>query len=96
MPKDVTWAVLPMRVSVSLNSQFPNYPALVVPFSRRSGRGVGDRGCGEACGSRPAEGPGHQPFLAPEFLISINIYFLPPLPGSQHRGASGRLDWACV
>ena len=44
------------------------------------GWGAGNRGCGEACGPRPAEGPGHQPFLAPEFLISINIYFLPPSP----------------
>lgn len=33
--------------------------------------------------------PGHQPFLAPEFLISINIYFLPPLPGSQHTALQG-------
>lgn len=46
----------------------------------------------EACGLGPEEGLGHQPFLAPEFLISINIYFLPPLPGSQHRAASGRLN----
>lgn len=93
MPKDVTWAGLPKH-----QFEFPvTRPSSTHgPLLWKVQLWVEAVGCGEACGPRPAEGPGHQPFLAPEFLISINIYFLPPLPGSQHRGASGRLDWACV
>lgn len=51
--------------------------------------GVGGR---EACGFGPDEGPGHQPFLAPEFLISINIYFLPPFQAPSVEELQG--GWA--
>lgn len=84
VPKDVAWTMTPMRVSVTLNSHLQ----MILPsWSPSLQGGVGGWGWEVEALGRPvwpqaSQGPGHQPFLAPEFLISINIYFLPLFPGS--------------